>query len=85
MPHPHSQHGYSAEVRLDLLVDGNTYSLCEIGPDGVRLRKPIELPPCEADVVMHVDDHQEVWRVWLPDGVSPSDTFVRTEQLARVA
>ena len=79
-----SQHGYSADVRLDLVVDGSEFSLSEIGPDGITLRKPTTLPPCEADVVMLVDDHRKVWRVWLPDGVSPNDTFVRTEQLAPV-
>ena len=77
--------GYSADVRLNLIVDGREFALSQIGPDRIALRNPIELPPCEADVVMHVDNHQQVWRVWLPDGVSPGDTFVRTEQLARVA
>lgn len=80
-----SQSGYSAEVRLALLVDDSEYSLCEIGPDGVTLREATTLPPCEADVVMHVDGHRRVWRVWLPDGVSPESTFARTEQLAPVA
>jgi len=79
-----SQYGYSAEVRLQLIVDGNEFSLSEIGPDGFTLRKPMSLPPCEAEVVMLVDDHRRVWRVWLPDGISPNETFVKTEQLAPV-
>ena len=85
MPGPHSTTGYSADVRLRLIVDDREYALSQIGPDGITLRKPTSLPPCEADVVMNVDDHQKVWRVWLPDGISPADTFVRTEPLVPVA
>ena len=85
MSRPNSQFGYSAEVRLHLVVAGEEHSLSEIGPDGITLRQPTSLPPCEADVVMNVDDHQKVWRVWLPDGISPADTFVRTEPLVPVA
>ena len=71
MPGPHSTTGYSADVRLRLIVDDREYALSQIGPDGITLRQPTSLPPCEADVVMNVDDHQKVWRVWLPDGISP--------------
>ena len=85
MSRPNSQFGYSAEVWLHLVVAGEEYSLSEIGPDGITLRQPTSLPPCEADVVMNVDDHEKVWRVWLPDGISPEDTFVRTEPLVPVA
>lgn len=77
--------GYSAEVRLRLIVDGREYALSQIGPDCIAPREPITLPPCEAEVVMLVDDHRRVWRVWLPDGISPQETFVKTEQLAPVA
>lgn len=85
MSRPNSQHGYSAEVRLHLVVAGDEFSLSEIGPDGITLRNPMSLSPCEADVVMDVDDHRRVWRVWLPDGISPEDTFVRTEPLVPAA
>ena len=85
MSRPNSQFGYSAEVQLRLVVAGDEYSLSEIGPDGITLRTPLSLAPCEADVVMDVDDHRKVWRVWLPDGISPDDTFARTEPLVPVA
>lgn len=70
---------------MRLVVAGDEYSLSEIGPDGITLRNPLSLAPCEADVVMDVDDHRKVWRVWLPDGISPDDTFARTEPLVPVA
>lgn len=85
MPGPHSTTGYSADVRLRLIVDDREYALSQIGPECIAPREPITLSPCEADVVMNVDDHQKVWRVWLPDGISPDDTFVRTEPLVPVA
>lgn len=81
----HAASGYSAEVQLRLIVNDREYALSQIGPDSIAPREPIALLPCEADVVMDVDDHRKVWRVWLPDGISPEDTFVRTEQLVPAA
>ena len=77
--------GYSAEVQLRLVAEGREDVLSQIGPDCIAPREPITLSPCEAEVVMLVDDHRRVWRVWLPDGISPDATFVKTEQLAPVA
>ena len=85
MPNSNAITGYSAEVQLRLIVDDHEYALSQIGPNCIVPRGTVTLPPCEADVVMHVDGHRRVWRVWLPDGVSPKSTFARTEQLAPVA
>ena len=49
---------------------GWTHKLSSIGPDGISLREPAELPPCDAEVVMHVNDQERRWAVYLPDGIS---------------
>ena len=61
--------GYSAFVRLRLVLGDRTLELASIGPERIRLREPAELPPCDAQVVMNVDDFERRWPVYLPDGI----------------
>ena len=68
---------HSADVRLHLLIDGKALELSRISPHGCTLRRPAEFPPCEAEVIMHVDGHARIWRVYLPDGVSQSSREVK--------
>lgn len=68
--------GYSATVRLQLFVDDVAYELAEIGPSSVYLRQPTDLPPCDADVVMHVDHEEHRWHVRLPLGASSDNPTV---------
>jgi hypothetical protein len=70
--------GYSAEVRLHLIVGDRIFELASIGPQRIRLCELAELPPCDAEVVMHVDDFERRWQVYLPDGISPDSREVRT-------
>jgi len=66
MTSSNSTTGFSAQVRLELIVGDRTCELAEIGPDSVYLRDPVSLPPGEADVVMHVEGKRRVWRVFCP-------------------
>lgn len=70
--------GYSATVRLELIAGDQVLELGQIGPDMIHVRTPISLPPCEADVVMHVDGHERHWPVFLPDGIQTESRLVRT-------
>jgi hypothetical protein len=71
--------GHSSYVDLALLLDGKSYSLAQIGPDFVRLREPIELTPCEAEVVMKIDGvERRRWNVFLKYGAVPFDLNVAT-------
>jgi len=83
MTSSNSTAGFSAQVRLELIVGDRTCDLAEIGPDSVYLRNPISLPPAEADVIMHVDGKRRVWRVYLPDGIREGDKLVKTEPASR--
>ncbi len=70
--------GYSAEVRLHLVIGDRTLELGQIGPDRIILSEPAEMPPGLAEVVMHVDSFERRWQVYLPDGISPQSCEIRT-------
>jgi hypothetical protein len=70
--------GYSAEVRLHLVVGDEVLELASIGPAEISLREPAELPPGPAEIVMHVDSFERRWQVYLPDGISLQSRDVRT-------
>lgn len=67
---------HSAEVRLFLVTADATYPLAQIGPHFVIVREPLDLPPCDAEIVMQVDSAEDRWPVRLVDGVRPSDKVV---------
>ena len=61
---------------MQLLADGISIPIAQMGPDFVLLREPVSLPPCEATVVFRVDQEEERWLVRLPDGVAESKRVV---------
>jgi len=69
---------YSAEVRLQMEAQGRIWPLAKIGKDHVVPAGQIELPPCDAVVIMTVDGSERRWDVRLVDGVSPIMGDVRT-------
>jgi hypothetical protein len=64
-----STNGHSAEVRIQLFVDGHVLKIAQIGPHFLMLDQLIEHPPGEAEILMTVDGKEERWRVHLPDGI----------------
>jgi hypothetical protein len=68
--------GYSSVVRLALRVNGCEHDLASIGPQAVRLRKPLSLPPCDAEVIMRVNGNERLWPVILSQGAVASDLEV---------
>jgi hypothetical protein len=69
---------YSAEVRLQLEAQGKVWPLAKMGRGHIVPSAPIELPPCDAVVMMTVDGSERRWNVRLVDGASPFDTDIRT-------
>jgi hypothetical protein len=55
---------------MQLLVNGSSLPIAQMGPDFLLLDKPIDHPPCEATIVLAVDDSERKWRVRLPEGLS---------------
>jgi hypothetical protein len=73
-------HGHSADVRIDLAVNGHVLSVAELGPGFVVLRDAIDHPPANAEITMSIDGHFQQWQVELIDGIMAGqrDTRIRS-------
>lgn len=72
-----TQAPYSADVRLDLLVDGRVIPVAKAGPNYAILREGTEIPAgAAAELVMIVDGREHRWEVILVDGAVPFDEKV---------
>ena len=66
--HPESL-GYSADVRMEMCVNGFVLAIAQLGPDFVILDKPNDHPPTEAQIAVWIDGRERRWNVHLPDGI----------------
>jgi hypothetical protein len=66
---PHSP-GHSADVRLELRLNGHVLPVAQLGPDFLVLRNPVNHPPAEAEIALSIDGHESRWPVYLQDGLS---------------
>jgi len=71
-----TQGGHSARVKMLLLVNGDTISIVQMGPDFLLLERPFDHPPVTASVVLHVEESERRWNVHLPNGISASSKRV---------
>jgi hypothetical protein len=55
---------------MQLQVNGSSLPIAQMGPDFLLLDKPIDHPPCEATIVLSVDDSERRRPVRLPDGLA---------------
>jgi len=55
---------------MQLLVNGFSLPIAQMGPDFLLLGKPIDHPPWEATIVFSVEDSERRWPVRLPDGLA---------------
>lgn len=65
-----NQSGHSAEVKIQLLFNGCSMPIDQLGPDFIFIDSASNHPPCEAIIVMSVDASERRWKVLLPDGIS---------------
>lgn len=73
---------FSADVQLELAVNGRRLPLAQIEPGQITLREAVELEPCRAEIVMTIDGHQHRWPVLLVDGAVPFEPVVRAERIS---
>jgi hypothetical protein len=66
-------HGYSADVRMHLHVNGHTFLVGHLGPSFVILDDPVDHPPAMGEIIMSIDGRVKRWPVQLPGGVSTSE------------
>jgi hypothetical protein len=71
-----SNGAHSAQVSMDLIVDGKSISITHMGPDYIRIDPTFDFPPCEACIHMQVDEDESQWKVRLPKGISKLSTRV---------
>ena len=71
-----TQGGHSARVKMLLLVNGDTISIVQMGPDFLLLERPFDHPRVTASVVLHVEESERRWNVHLPNGISASSKRV---------
>jgi hypothetical protein len=62
--------GHSAQVRMELRLNGRVLPIAQMGPDFVVLRQPVDHAPAEAEIFLRIDDSESNWRVHLVEGIS---------------
>jgi hypothetical protein len=75
------QKEFSADVALNLVIEGRVIPLAKIGPGYAVLRRPEEIAPgTAASIFMTVDGREHQWQVVLPHGAVPFENkfFFRT-------
>ena len=61
---------HSAQVKMRLLINGAVIRITHMGPDFLFVESPTDHPPCQASILLRVDDSESQWEVRLPDGIS---------------
>ena len=65
---------YSANVKMQLNVNGLVLPIGQLGPGFLILRNAPDYPPVKAEIEMWIDDDESRWSVYLPDGISAAKT-----------
>jgi hypothetical protein len=68
--------GHSAQVKIQLLIDGGSVPVAQMGPDFLFIDAPFDHPPSEASLILRVDQSERRWDVCLPIGMSASSNRV---------
>ena len=64
-----SSTGYSADVRIELYLNGTGLGVAQLGRDYLILKSPLDHPPAEGELSIQVDGHLRRWRITLPEGI----------------
>jgi hypothetical protein len=65
-----NNHGYSADIRMHLSVNGQSFRIGQLGPDFLILDEQLEIPPTQGEITISIDGQIRRWQVQLPEGVS---------------
>jgi len=80
--------GYSAEVRMQLLLAGRSLSIAQLGPDFIILsdKEVVDLAPCHGVIEIGIDDHERQREVFFPEGIRTGHRIplaaVRTQEVS---
>ena len=68
--------GYSAKVRIELRCAGKTFNVAQLSPGRLCLRNAVAVPPCNAQLHVFIDDHEDVQTIYLCYGITPGEKVV---------
>ena len=69
--------GHSADVQIQLWVNGHVLPVSQLGLDFLVLKEPTDHPPAEAEIAMSVDGRESRWSVYLPAGLAVAERRTR--------
>jgi hypothetical protein len=75
--------GYSADVRMQLRVNGTTFLIGHLGPTFIILDNPADHPPAQAEITMSIDGRIRRWEVNLPDGLCAESPRTRIASVTK--
>jgi hypothetical protein len=64
--------GYSADVRIDLFVNGQRFPVAQAGRGQLIFKKPFLAPAAEGEVVLTIDGNPRRWFVRFHDQIAAS-------------
>jgi hypothetical protein len=70
--------GHSADVQIDLFIEGQRFSVGQMGRNLLIFDEPLVLPCSKGELVLTIDGRQRRWLVSLRNGTGPT-RFVETE------
>jgi hypothetical protein len=63
---------FSADIRLDLVVNGRSIPLARVGPNYAVLQERVDIPAgSPAILLMNVDGREHRWEIVLENGIVP--------------
>jgi hypothetical protein len=71
-------HSFSADVQMQLNLNGHILSIGQLGPDFIMLDDPVDHPPADAEIRIAIDGREKRWRVHLIDGIAAGTRKTRT-------
>ena len=69
---------HSAQVKMELRLDGRVLPIAQLGSDFLMLKQPFDHPPAEADIFLLIDDSESLWRVNLVEGIRADQRKTQT-------
>lgn len=73
---------HSADVQMQLRVNGHVFLIGQLGPDFVMLDDATDHPPSDAEITLSIDGRQRSWKVHLPQGIAAGTLETRIATLA---
>ena len=65
-----SQQGHSAQVRMELRLNGRVLPIAQMGPDFLVMKQAIDHPAAVGEISLRIDDSERNWPVHLVEGIS---------------